>query len=48
VDATSTKYREASFWSGRGGDQIPQNFVEVEHHPVCASYPSSERQNCPN
>jgi hypothetical protein len=25
-------------WSGRGGDQIPQNFVEVEHHPVCASY----------
>jgi hypothetical protein len=24
-------------WSGRGGDPIPQNFVEVEHHPVCAS-----------
>src|SRR5215831_13655202 len=25
-------------WSGRGGDPIPPNFVEVEHHPVCASF----------
>ena len=24
-------------WSGRGGDQIPQNFVEVEHHLLLAA-----------
>jgi hypothetical protein len=27
VAATSIKYREASLWSGRGGDQIPKNLV---------------------
>src|SRR5690242_13618524 len=48
--------RRLPLWSGRGGDPIPQNFVEVEHHPVCASqgcfamfswsrsHPSSERR----
>src|SRR5262249_40895634 len=24
-------------WSGRGGDQIPQNFVDVEHHLLVAA-----------
>src|SRR5215468_5300599 len=37
VDATSIKYREASFMERTGWCSNSQNFVEVEHHPVCAS-----------
>jgi hypothetical protein len=40
MDATSTKYREASFMDGVV-TQFRQNFVELEHHPVCATMDAS-------